>query len=289
MNGMRYLPAALADRLAGLSVSARRAMGGSRQGAHRSNRHGASVEFAEYRDYAPGDPPSLIDWAVYARSDRHLVRRFEEETDLTAHVLLDRTGSMDWRGTGPMRKWDYACQLAAALLYLLVHQGDRAGLVLCGGGEPELLPAAAGIAGLRPLLAAMEATGPAGRGDVASAVERAADALPRRSLVVLIGDLLQPPADLARAVRRLHHDGRDVRVIQIADPAELVLPGDGLAELVDAETGERIEADLDEMRAGWRSAVDRHIAAVRRACHACPADHRLVTTDQDIVHALRGM
>ncbi|MCK6491419.1 MAG: DUF58 domain-containing protein [Planctomycetes bacterium] len=289
MAGFRYLPPHLADRLAGLSVSARRAMGGSRQGAHRSTRHGASVEFAEYRDYVPGDSPSLIDWSVYARTDRHLVKRFEEETDLAAYVLLDRTGSMDWRGSGPMRKWDYACHLAAALLYILVRQGDRAGLVVCGGAEPEHHVPAASVGGLKPMLDALEAAAPAGRGDVAAAVEQAAERLPRRCLVVLVGDLLQPPEALARAVRRLHHEGRDVRVIQVADPAELVLPEHGLAELVDAETGEKVEADLDEVRDGWRAAAEEHIAAMRRACHACPAEHRLVTTDQPFVSALRGM
>lgn len=296
MPVFRHLPAATIERLHGLSVSPRRAVAGSRQGAHRAARHGASVEFAEFRDYAPGDPPSLIDWSVYARTDRHLVRRFEAETDLTGWVLLDASASMAWQGgrggadeTTHGSVWAAGCRLAAALLYLLVRQGDRAGLAVLRDGVAAHCPPAASIATLAAPLAELERQRPHGRHDLGAAVAAAAGLIPRRAVAMLVSDCLQPVVSLAGAVQRLHHQGCDVRVFQLCDPALFELPAGGLAVLEDAESGERVEADCDELRASWRAAVEAHIADLRRACHACPCEHRLVMTDQPVDAALRDL
>src|SRR2546426_226085 len=120
----KFLPVALADRLATMGVTVRRPVVGAQQGLHRSPNFGASVEFAEYREYRPGDPPNLIDWAVFARSDRYMIRRFQEETNLRAFILLDTSESMLFRDDAPLTKMDYACYLAAGLMYLLVRQSD---------------------------------------------------------------------------------------------------------------------------------------------------------------------
>lgn len=285
----QVLPASLADRLAGCTLSARRPMGGSQQGAHRSRRHGASVEFAEYRSYVPGDPPQRIDWAAYARSDRHLVRRMEEETNLTGVVLLDVSESMRWQGLGPVGKLAWASSLAASLLYVLVRQADRAGLLLLGDRVLARHPWAGSVAALRPALEALDRPPAGGRGDLAAAVEEAAATLPRRSLVLLVSDLLQEPERVLRSVQRLHHDGHDVRVLQVADRSELILPQEGLCELQDLESGERLEADLDELRPAYRQAVEEHIETLRRGLAAVGAVHRLCDTAEEIDAVLRGM
>ena len=125
----KFLPPAFADRLTGMGITVRRPVVGAQQGLHRSPNFGASVEFAEYREYRPGDAPSLIDWAVFARSDKYMIRRFQEETNLRAYILLDTSASMSYREDGPMTKLQYASYLAAGLMYILVHQSDWVGLL----------------------------------------------------------------------------------------------------------------------------------------------------------------
>ncbi len=285
----RYLPPHLADRLHGTSISAKRAMGGGLQGLHRSSRHGASVEFAEYRPYVPGDAPSLIDWSVYARTDKHLIRRFEEETNLTGFVLLDCSASLGWKGRASLTKLEYACQLAASLMYVLVNQGDRAGLASFSDRILQRHAPSGSPAGLRPLLLALEGVQASGKGDIAAALHQACGFLPRRSLVVVVSDFLQPPTQVLGGIRHLHHDGHDVRVMHVVDRAELTLPEGGLVEVTDLETAERLEVDLDEIREGYRGSVEAHLDEVRRGCLGCPAEYRLIDTATPIEEALRGM
>jgi uncharacterized protein (DUF58 family) len=124
----KYLPPRVADQIRGLGISSRRPMQGGIQGLHRSPDFGASVEFAEYRDYIEGDAPNLIDWQVFAKTDRYMIRRFQDETSLRATVLVDASASLNFRQTGPVTKFEYACSLAAGLMYMLVCQGDAASL-----------------------------------------------------------------------------------------------------------------------------------------------------------------
>jgi len=285
----RHLPPHLADALRGLSIAARRPMAGGMQGLHRSNRHGASVEFAEYRPYVPGDPPNLIDWSAYARTDKHLIRRFEEETNLTGWVLLDCSASLAWRGRGQVAKFDVACGLAASLLYMLVAQGDRGGLMTFSERIQTRHVPVGSAATLKPLLQVLEDARPQGRGDIAAALHLACETLPRRSLVMVVSDFLQQPLTVLGGIRHLHHAGHDVRVLHVVDRGELALETTGLVELDDMETGERLEVDLDEIRESYRAAVAAHLEEIRRGCFGMNADYRLVLTDTPISEALRGM
>jgi uncharacterized protein (DUF58 family) len=288
-EGYRYLPPHLADSLRGLSVNARRAMAGGMQGLHRSTRHGASVEFAEYRSYVEGDAPSLIDWSVYARTDKYLVRRYEEETNLVGWVLLDCSASLAWKGRGELTKLDYAMRLAAGLLYMLVGQGDRGGLALFSEKILSRHAPAGSAAALKPLLLALERAPSGGMGDIAASLHQACQFLPRRSLVIVISDFLQQPEAVLAGIRHLHHDGHDVRALHVVDRAELALIDTGLVEAIDAETNERIEVDLDEVASDYGRAVAAHLDEIRRGCLGCAADYRLVTTETPISDALRGM
>lgn len=280
MPDHRCLPAALADRLHAVELTARRRIAGARAGRHRSNRHGDSVEFSEHRPYHPGDPPQLIDWRAWARSDRYLIRRFEAEVSLTGMVLVDSSQSMGW-SANPERpsKLAVATRIAAAALWCLVRQADRGGLVAFADAVRLHRPPVGALPSLVPLLGDLDAIAPAGRGDIGGSLEAACALLPRRCLVIVVSDLLQGAETVARGIRALHHHGHDVRVVHLVDPAELDLPPGGLAELEDAETGERIEADCDELRVRWREAVHAHHESVRRACQACPAGYRLTSTD----------
>lgn len=286
----RCLPPHLADSLAGITLGARRPMGGAHQGLHRSTRHGASVEFAEYRPYVPGDPPARIDWPAYARTDRYLVRRFEEETSLQAAILLDCSQSLAWRGAAAApTKLGYACSLAAACLFVLTAQGDRAQVTTFSDRPLARLAGTGSAPALAPQLAALDALEPAGAGDIAAALLAIAPQLPRRALVILISDFLQAPATVANSLVQLTRAGHDVRLLHVIDRAELTLRERGLVEVEDLETGERIEADLAELAEGYAHAVTDHLEEIKRIAHAHGSAYQLVDTSTPIARVLRSL
>jgi uncharacterized protein (DUF58 family) len=283
----KFLPPACADRLRGLSLAVRKPVEGALQGQHRSPHHGASVEFADYRQYTPGDPPNLIDWAVYARTDRHVIRRFQQETNVRAHILLDTSESMGFRDLGAQSKLDFACHLAAGLMFVLVSQSDAAGLTLFNDDIRQTLPPVGSLAGLRPLLLALENITPAGRSRIDHALHTVADQIQRRSLVILISDLLQDPAEVIRGLQHLHHNKHEILVLQPLDAAELQLNFSGLADLRELETGARLAVNADELREAYAQEVRRFLDELRRGCAGCLAEYHVLDTRQpveDVLH-----
>src|SRR5471032_1438020 len=173
----KYLPPRVADQLRGLSISSRRPMQGGIQGLHRSPDFGASVEFAEYRDYVEGDAPNLIDWQVFAKTDRYMIRRFQDETSLRACVLVDASASLDFKQTGPVTKFEYACSLAAGLMYMLVCQGDAAALSFFTDRVTKRFAPVASTETLSPILLEMEKIESTGAGNIEQSLHEAAEML----------------------------------------------------------------------------------------------------------------
>jgi uncharacterized protein (DUF58 family) len=262
---------------------------GRGEGLHRSPDYGASVEFAEYREYTPGDPPNRIDWAVYARSDRYLVRRFEEETSLRAALLLDTSESMAFREAGRCTKWEYACYLAAGLMYALVRQGDAAGLFPFADRLGRVYEPSGSLAGLRPMLEALESLTPSGRSDIETSLVQASERMPARSLVIVISDFLYPADRVVRGLRRLFHEGHSLILLHVMDGGERQLGFGGVAELRELETGRRLVVEMDEIRARYERAMDQHVEMLRRACTDCLGDHHLVDTREPPEAALQKL
>jgi uncharacterized protein (DUF58 family) len=284
----KFLPPELAERLRGLGLSVRRPVEGAVQGLHRSPHHGSSVEFADYREYAPGDPPSLIDWAIYARSDRHVIRRYQEETNVRAHFLLDISESMSFREAGLHSKMDYACYLTAALMLVLLGQSDSAGLAFFNEEIRQTFPPAGSLNGLRPLLLALEEIKPAGRSRIEEALHQTAEKIRRRSLVILISDLLQEPAGLIRGIQHLRHNKHEVLILQPLDGAELNLSFGGLAELRELETGARLPVQADEIREAYANEVGQFLEEIRRGCLGSLADYHLIDTRTPVEQTLHA-
>jgi uncharacterized protein (DUF58 family) len=282
----KYLPPELADRLGNLGLSVRRPVEGGMQGLHKSPHHGSSVEFSDYREYTRGDPPNLIDWAVFARSDRYVIRRYQEETNLRAFILLDTSESMAFHEQGVYSKMDYACYLAAGLMYILVHQSDSGGLVLFSDKIHRQLPPAGSLEGLRPLLLALEEIKPAGRSGIEDAMHKVAEQVKRRSLFILISDCLRDPAEILRGIRHLHHNGHEVTVLHVMDHAEMRLTFTGMVELKELETGEKLLLQSDEYREAYAAEVQRHIETLRKGCVDCFAEYHLIDTRKAIEEAL---
>ena len=206
------------------------------------------MEFAEYRDYVEGDAPNLIDWQVFAKTDRYMIRRFQDETSLRACVLVDASASLHFRQTGPVTKFEYACSLAAGLMYMLVCQGDAAGLSFFTDRVTQRFAPVASTETLGPVLLEMEKVEAEGAGNIEKALHETAEMLTQRSLVIVISDLLQPPAQFARGIQHLQHNRHDVTVFHVLDAAEIGLPMHGLVELRDLETSEKLLIEADEIR-----------------------------------------
>ncbi|MEO6213377.1 MAG: DUF58 domain-containing protein, partial [Vicinamibacterales bacterium] len=199
----RFLDPAVISRLGPMELKARTVVEGFLSGLHRSPYKGFSVEFAEYRQYLPGDDLSTLDWKVYARTDRHYVRKYEEETNLECHLLLDQSASMGYCGAAPMSKLEYGSVLAGSLAFLMHRQRDATGLMAFDEQIRLRLPAAARAGHLHALLLGLERLQPGQRSNVSRPLHQLAGALLKRSLVVLISDLLDDPEPVIRGLKHL--------------------------------------------------------------------------------------
>jgi uncharacterized protein (DUF58 family) len=248
---LRFLDPAVIARLGTMELKARTVVEGFLSGLHRSPFKGFSVEFAEYRQYIPGDDLSTLDWKVYARSDRHYVKKFEEETNLECHILLDVSASMGYRGAAPMSKLDYASVLAASLAFLMNRQRDATGLIAFDDRIQFRLPAGARPGHLHALLLALERMKGGQRSDVGRPLHQLAEALVKRSLVVLISDLLDDPESTIKGLRHLKFRGTDVIVFQVLDPNELTFPFRGPAKFRDLESADEVVAEPTAIRTAY--------------------------------------
>src|SRR6478752_7094396 len=212
-------------RLGSMSVRARVIVEGAFAGMHQNPHAGSSIEFSEHKEYAPGDDIRRIDWKAVARRDRYYIKRFEDETEMRTFLLVDSSASMGYGRKG-VTKLQYASYLAAALAYLLAQQGDPAGLVLFDEKTRQYLPPRTRGGHIRDLLVALEAAYPAGRTAPGRALAHVGELADRRSLVVLMSDLLDAPPDLEGRLRQLRSRGHDVTLFHLLDPDEVDLPVD---------------------------------------------------------------
>jgi uncharacterized protein (DUF58 family) len=248
---LRFLDPAVIARLGTMELKARTVVEGFISGLHRSPYKGFSVEFAEYRQYLPGDDLSTLDWKVYARSDRHYVKKFEEETNLEAHLLLDTSASMAYRGSAPMSKLEYGSVLAGSLAFLMNRQRDATGLIAFDDRIRFRLPAGARPGHLHALMQALEKMQPGSQSDVGRPLHQLAEALVKRSLVVLISDLLDDPEPVVRGLRHLKFRGTDVIVFQLLDPNELTFPFRGPTKFRDVESAEEVVTEPSAIRKAY--------------------------------------
>jgi uncharacterized protein (DUF58 family) len=248
---LRFLDPAIIAKLGTMELKARTVVEGFLSGLHRSPYKGFSVEFAEYRQYLPGDDLSTLDWKVFARSDRHYVKKFEEETNLECHLLVDVSPSMAYRGAAPMSKLEYASVLAASLAFLMHRQRDATGLIAFDDRIAFRLPASARRGHLHSLLVGLERLAPGRRSDLGRPLHQLAEALVRRSLIVLMSDLLDDPEPILAGLKHLKFKGSDVIVFQVLDPNEITFPFQASARFKDVESADAITADPRSIREAY--------------------------------------
>jgi uncharacterized protein (DUF58 family) len=281
-----FLDPAVVARLGSLELKARTIVEGFLSGLHRSPFKGFSVEFAEYRQYIPGDDLSTIDWRVYARSDRYYIKKFEEETNLDCHLMLDCSGSMGYGSHHGMSKFEYGACLAASLGYLMNRQRDAVGLTAFDEQIVSMLPASSRPGHIRSILIALDRMTTAHKTDVSKPLHRLADSLTKRGLVVLISDLLDDPDQVIRGLRHFRFRGSDVVVFHVLDPDEINFPFDRATRFEDLETGEEIMAVPSIVRAHYLKEIGALIERYRRELGGAGIDYELIPTDRPLELAL---
>jgi uncharacterized protein (DUF58 family) len=281
----QFLDPAVLARLGSLELKARTIVEGFLSGLHRSPFKGFSVEFAEYRQYMPGDDLSTIDWKVYARSDRHYVKKFEEETNLDCHLMLDVSASMGY-GSAGMTKHEYASCLAAALGYLMNRQRDGVGLTAFDNRVVSMLPASARPGHLRALLVTLDRLRLGTGTDVAKPLHQLAESLTKRGMVVLISDLLDDPERVVRSLKHFRYRGTDVIVFHVLDPDEIDFPFELPARFEDLESGEEVMAVPAAVRQHYLKGMGALIERYRRELGATGIDYHLLRTSEPLEMAL---
>jgi uncharacterized protein (DUF58 family) len=280
-----YLTPATLARLGRLEFKARSIVEGFLSGLHRSPFKGFSVEFAEYRQYLPGDDLATLDWKVYARSDRHVVKKYQEETNLECHLLLDVSASMGYR-SGEVTKLQYGSFLAAALAFLMNRQRDAVGLIAFDDKIIEMRNPSARAGHLTSLLITLDRLQVGGQTNVAKPLNDLAEAIHKRGLVVLISDLLDDPGRVIEGLKHFRYKGTDVIVFQVLDPAELRFPFEQAARFRDTETQNEVLAVPGAVRDQYLRAINRLQEQYRRELRLAGIDYVMLDTSVPLETAL---
>ncbi len=288
-----YLKPEVLAQITRLGLRAQHVVEGSISGLHRSPLHGVSVEFADYREYAPGDDLKRLDWRAYARSNRYFIKRYEEESNLRCTILLDASASMRYGGKSAAAaagtswtKWDYAATIACSIATMLIRQRDAVGLAIFDEEERAFLRAAATPSQMAKLVDVIEKTRPQRQTSLASAISKVADQIRNRGLVVMISDLLTDLDSFYKGLGRLQYQGHEVIVIQVLDADEIELPFNDSVLFKDIEGSEEIFAEPWAFRKAYKHAMEEFIGEVGKRCRFGGIDHLLIKTDEDLGKAM---
>jgi uncharacterized protein (DUF58 family) len=273
------------SQISRLQLRARRVVEGVLSGLHRSPYHGFSVEFAQHREYTPGDEIRTIDWKVFGRSDRYYVKEFEEETNLKAYLLLDASTSMTYR-SGPLSKLAYAQVVAAALTSLLLQQRDAVGLVVFDDAVRRYLPPRSLASHFTQILEELEAVQPVPKTNVGHTLHEMAERINRRGLIVILSDLFGDPDDIMLGLKHFRHRRHEVIVVQIVDRDELEFPFQDLTKFEGLEGEPELMVDPRGVREEYLRQWGRFVATLERGCRETGIDWVQMPTDQPVDRAL---
>ncbi len=281
----RFDPSALA-KFGKLSLVARSVVEGFLSGIHQSPYKGFSVEFAEHRQYYPGDEIRHIDWRVYGKTDRWFIKEYEQETNLHAHILLDASGSMAYRGKGTS-KLEYAAWIAASLAYLMLHQHDAVGLLVHDHKIRTTLPPHAGPKQLPRILQALEAGQPGGETGLAPLWHDLAGRVRRKGMFIILSDCFDKLPDLLLALRNLRHRRHDVLLLHILAPEEIEFPFRRMTQFRNLEQpGHKLLLDAAQMRQEYLKNFRTFCDGLRIGARDMQIDYHLLRTDEPVERAL---
>lgn len=281
---------AVLDALAGLDFVARTVVEGFLAGGHRSPRRGSSAEFAQHREYAPGDDVRHVDWRIFAKNERVVVKEFIEESNLLAHIAVDTSGSMGFTsGASRTARWtklDYARWVAAALGHLIIGQRDTVSLELFDDGPTQRIPPGGGAPQRASMIELLESAAPSGATDEGAAFTELATRLPKRGVAVLISDFLGDLEPMFAGIEAIVARGHEPLLLQVLDPRELDFQYEGYLRLDDLEGSGSLKVDARVIGAAYREEVERHQQGIAQRAAAMSLDHIVLTTDRGVDTAL---
>lgn len=281
----RFLDPEVLGRIASLEILARTVVEGFISGLHRSPYTGFSTEFAEYRQYMPGDDLRYLDWKLLGRTDRFYIKKYRADTNAQLHVLIDCSGSMSY-GSGAVSKLDYARFLGATTAYLANRQQDAVGLIAFDDEVRTYVPALNRTGHMRTIFGQMERLQPGGETGVAKVLNEVAERIGRRGIVVVISDLYDEPEAIVKSLQHLRFRGNDVMVFHLLDRNEIDFNFSEPVLLQDAETEEQIHVLPELVGEGYRQAIAGHIERLREGLAGIRADYELLTTERPLDQAL---
>jgi uncharacterized protein (DUF58 family) len=277
-------------QLRGLELRARQIVDGYVAGRHRSRLRGPSAEFAEYRDYAPGDDRRYVDWKAFAKHERLYVKQFQAETNLAVYLALDASESMQFRGPSvSLSKWEYAQALAAATAWLVIAQRDNVGLVVFDDEVRAQLPPAGTLSQLGLICERLEGTPVERATKYRAAFAGIAACARRRGVVLVISDFLGDQAELLRGLRQLRRAQHDVVALQLLDPAELEFPYDAPALFHGLETRQTQLVEPRSVRRAYLETLREALDAIAAECRRIGVDYALARTDEPFTRPLRRL
>ena len=276
------------QKISKMELVARQLMDGYVQGMHRSPHIGFALDFAQHRQYVPGDDVKRIDWRAFAKSERYYIKQYEVSTNLRAHIVLDASGSMAYRGQADvMSKFRYGQYLAACLSYLVLHQQDSAGLVTFDNKVRDFIPPRSSPTHLMRLLHALDATKAEKESAIAPLLHEVAERIARRSMVVLISDLFDEPEPLIEALHHLRHKRHEVILFHVMAHDELEFPFRKWSLFENLEkSSDRLRLDPATMRSIYLENVAAHLSRVREAASKLNISHVLLDTSRPFDDAL---
>jgi len=272
-----YLKPETVSRLKNMALRARLVVEGFITGLHQSPYHGFSVEFAEHRQYMPGDSLRHVDWKVYGKTDRFYIKEYEEETNLKAYLIVDASSSMVF-GSGEITKFQYATYLAAALSYLMMEQRDAVGLAMFDETITHYLPPRSIRSYLNVILSTLETPPSRRKTKVGHALHQVADRIHRRGLVIVLSDLMDEPAEILSGLKHFRHDEHEVLVFQILDPKELQFTYGRESIIEDLETGQEITTQPWHIRGEYQQLVRNFTEHLKQECRKDQIDYSLLDT-----------
>ncbi|MCX7909811.1 MAG: DUF58 domain-containing protein [Ignavibacteria bacterium] len=283
----RYLQPSVVAQLKNIELKARLVVEGFITGLHRSPYHGFSVEFAEHRQYNPGDEIKHIDWKVYARTDKYFVKQFEEETNLRCIIAIDKSGSMRYASKNNISKFEYSAYLAASLGYLLMKQRDAVGLALYDETLQTYLPPRSKTSYIAEILKIIDQTYPSEKTGTAKALNQLAEKINRRGLVIIFSDFFDDLESVLNALKHFRHKKHEVIAFQVLDPQEINFKFSGSVLFKDIETNETIQTQPTQLQKYYREKVEDFINSLRKECFERNIDYNVLRTDEPFDKALR--
>jgi uncharacterized protein (DUF58 family) len=275
-------------RISSLKITATNMVDGILTGQHRSRHKGASVEFAEYKDYSPGDEIRHIDWKVAGKTDKYHVKQFEQSTNLKCTILLDSSGSMAYQS--PLEKGeskiDYASNLVAALSYLFLKQFDAVGLTLFNDKVIQHIPPRSKASHLQHILHGLSTISPKGVTQIEKVLSGLAERLQGRGMLILISDFLTRDQDIYKSLKLLRSRGLEVILFHVLHPDELNLPFDGDTVFESLEDDPTVGLDPVDIREEYQKAIQEKIDQLKKISNGIGVDYVFMDTSIPLKQAL---